>query len=300
MTAASSDLGNVLDKLEGVKKNGQGFMARCPVPGHGQGNGDRNPSLSINEAKDGQILLNCFAGCEAAEIVAAIGLNLKDLFPKDNEHQQPEGMTLERYAKRTRLPIEFLSRLGLHDARRNGKPAVRMPYYGEDGNEVLYRDRVKADGHDKVKSQYRSSVCLYGLDRLDKIRRAGYVFLVEGESDTQTLIYHNKPVLGIPEAGVWKRDWDIRLDGIGKIFFPVEGDDANRDLLKKLSSNRSIAARLRIIEPRGAKDVSDMHRRDSKGFKSELDELMSEARPHFAHSGQPQPISAADLMEMDF
>jgi putative DNA primase/helicase len=40
---------------------------------------------------------------------------------------------------------------------------------------------------------------LYGLWRLEKIRRVGWVVLVEGESDTQTLWIHGIPALGIPE-----------------------------------------------------------------------------------------------------
>ena len=33
--------------------NGQ-WVASCPVPGHGSGNGDKNPSLSITES-DGKV-----------------------------------------------------------------------------------------------------------------------------------------------------------------------------------------------------------------------------------------------------
>ena len=38
-----------------VIERGDGHaQAQCPVPGHGQGNGDRNPSLSIYPRKDGK------------------------------------------------------------------------------------------------------------------------------------------------------------------------------------------------------------------------------------------------------
>lgn len=42
---------------------------------------DRSPSLSIRETSDGTFLLHCFAACTAADIVAAVGLELRDLFP---------------------------------------------------------------------------------------------------------------------------------------------------------------------------------------------------------------------------
>ena len=38
----------------------------------------------------------------------------------------------------------------------------------------------------------------YGLERLDEARKAGYLVLVEGESDCWTLWYQGFPALGIP------------------------------------------------------------------------------------------------------
>jgi hypothetical protein len=50
-------------------------MAKCP------GHGDRSASLSVREMDDGRILLHCFAGCDTAEVVAAVGVEIRDLFP---------------------------------------------------------------------------------------------------------------------------------------------------------------------------------------------------------------------------
>jgi len=58
-------------------------MARCPA------HDDRSPSLSIRETNDGTILLKCFAGCGAADVVAAVGLTLADLFPAPLSHHRP-------------------------------------------------------------------------------------------------------------------------------------------------------------------------------------------------------------------
>lgn len=67
-----------LSRLEKVKKRGAGqWLACCPA------HGDRNPSLSIGEAADGRILLNCLSqGCSAGDVAAAVGLTLSDLFPE--------------------------------------------------------------------------------------------------------------------------------------------------------------------------------------------------------------------------
>lgn len=61
----------------GGRRLGNGFLCRCPVPGHGKGNGDRNPSLSIKDGKRAT-LYKCFAGCDLRDILDTLkrrGLN---------------------------------------------------------------------------------------------------------------------------------------------------------------------------------------------------------------------------------
>ena len=57
------------------KARGKGWVALCPA------HPDRQPSLSVDESKDGKVLLKCFAGCSCQAIVAAVGLKVADLFP---------------------------------------------------------------------------------------------------------------------------------------------------------------------------------------------------------------------------
>lgn len=77
---------NLLSKLDRVKRTGAGrWIARCPA------HDDKGPSLSIRETDDGRILLHCFGqGCSAAEIVAAVGLEITDLFPPRQHHGKPD------------------------------------------------------------------------------------------------------------------------------------------------------------------------------------------------------------------
>ncbi len=69
---------DILARLKGVKPAGRGYAALCPA------HDDRNPSLSISEGEDGKILVHCHHGCAPADIAAAIGVELKDLFPDDS------------------------------------------------------------------------------------------------------------------------------------------------------------------------------------------------------------------------
>jgi len=68
----------ILSRLNKVQKTSKlnEYKALCPA------HEDKNPSLSIGELPDGQILINCFAGCSPSEILGSIGLSLEDLYPE--------------------------------------------------------------------------------------------------------------------------------------------------------------------------------------------------------------------------
>lgn len=75
-----SPVSNLLSKLSGVRPSGnetrgKKWSARCPA------HDDRRPSLSVSEGDDGRALVHCYAGCTAAAICAAVGLQLSDLMP---------------------------------------------------------------------------------------------------------------------------------------------------------------------------------------------------------------------------
>lgn len=67
----------LLSRLGKVKPAGPGrWLALCPA------HDDRKPSLSIKETADGIVLVRCWSGCTAAEVVSAAGLDMADLFPE--------------------------------------------------------------------------------------------------------------------------------------------------------------------------------------------------------------------------
>jgi hypothetical protein len=67
----------LLDRLQHVKKTAPNrWLARCPA------HEDRSPSLSIRELDDGRVLLHDFGCCSTTDVLAAIGLEMGDLFEK--------------------------------------------------------------------------------------------------------------------------------------------------------------------------------------------------------------------------
>ena len=272
----------VLERAKNARKTGSGWLVSCPLPDHGQGRGDRNPSVSVSEGSDNRALINCQAGCETEDVVAAWGLTMADLFERRNGHggggsytsskttSTDQPATLENYAAYVGLPVEHLEALSLEQYYRLGKPAVRMPYLDEAGAEVLLvRSRVSLTGKPKILTRKGDKHRLYGLWKLDEAREAGYAVLVEGESDAQTLWFHGVPGVGIPGANGWKAEWAPELEGIDRLYFVVE-DEAGEKCWRKLAETPEIRDRLYRVELEGVKDVCELHKRDPERFRERL------------------------------
>ncbi|HEY4831667.1 MAG TPA: hypothetical protein VIH61_03805, partial [Waddliaceae bacterium] len=73
------------------KKTSEGYITCCPA------HDDGNPSLSIGEASDGKILVNCFAGCTPESICTSLGLQLSDLFDKSQNGFQKTNRIIYSY-----------------------------------------------------------------------------------------------------------------------------------------------------------------------------------------------------------
>lgn len=75
----------VISRLDKASPKGKDkWSAICPA------HPDKNPSLSIAIGDDGRVLLKCWAGCAAIDVVKAIGLTMADLFPQqEKNHIRP-------------------------------------------------------------------------------------------------------------------------------------------------------------------------------------------------------------------
>lgn len=69
----------------------------------------RTQSLAIRELPDGTLLIRCHAGCNVGDIVAAIGLELRDLFPHDHKPpMEPRGRQRPRHWHTLREAVQTL------------------------------------------------------------------------------------------------------------------------------------------------------------------------------------------------
>lgn len=264
---------DLLAKFSNVRKNGKGWTALCP------GHKDHQNSLSIAIGEDGQWLLKCHAGCELADITAAIGMGVADLFaegkrkngvsptyPSGNSATvQQSGLTLAAYAEAKRLPVEFLQRISLSDMTYAGQSAVRIPYIGTGGELLASRFRIALEG-DRFRWKAGSKPCIYGQNRIEEARKRQSVVLVEGESDCHTLWHHGIPALGLPGASSWSEGRDAPLfEGIGEIFVVIEPDKGG-DAVREWLSHSAIRDRVKLLEL-PTKDASAFYLEDPDRFK---------------------------------
>jgi putative DNA primase/helicase len=169
----------VLSKLPDARPAGEGrWSARCPA------HDDAHASLSIGLGDDGKVLLCCHARCALPDILRAIGISERDLFPpKPTPPARPRSPRAPHIYPAAEAGAEAIGR------RVKGRLVGSWPYHGSDGAEVLRVLRFALPG-DKT---YRPihPVCggwaegdppgplpVYGLPSLNG---AGTIFAVEGE-----------------------------------------------------------------------------------------------------------------------
>jgi hypothetical protein len=175
-TKANAVLNGVLLRLDNVRGAGDGqWSARCPA------HDDSNNSLCLSVGDDGRALLCCQAGCANADIISAIGLSLRDLFPSNGESVNVNGN-------------------GHHESSR---PKIKAVYhYRDESGSLLYdvcrfepkdfRQRKPKPGGGWVWKLVDVRRVVYRLPELQaeihtKPLTAPTVFVVEGEKDVDRL-----------------------------------------------------------------------------------------------------------------
>lgn len=83
----------LLQRLDGVQKSGNGWRAKCPACG------GSSRKVAIAE-RDGRVLVHCFGGCKAIEVLEAVGLSWPDIMPPRHWPDNPEQHRQARRAMR--------------------------------------------------------------------------------------------------------------------------------------------------------------------------------------------------------
>jgi hypothetical protein len=160
------------------KANGQ-WVASCPVPGHGKGNGDKNPSLSISINDDGKPLFHCHGGCTQEDVFNTI----KDMRLLPELEERPDPL-----ANIKPLPqIKFDQEWEYQDENRTTVFVKQRMKIGESGKTYrLYK--VDPDGR-RHPTLGDARIVPYKLPELLDAKTAGrIIYVVEGEKAADALI----------------------------------------------------------------------------------------------------------------
>ena len=173
-----------------------------------------------------------------------------------------------------------------------GRSAVRIPYLSADGQELAVRFRIALTG-ERFRWKSGSKPCLYGLNRIGDAKTAGYVVLVEGESDVHTLWHHEIPAIGLPGANNWREDRDAKcFDGIETIYIVIEPDKGG-DSVRKWLAQSAIRTRAKLLQL-PTKDPSAMHIADPVGFKEAWQAVLLGAIPWTAIDAKERASAQAE------
>lgn len=167
------ELEELLRRLEGVKRSGGGYSARCPA------HEDKNASLSIKQGDNGGVVLHCHAGCTPEQVVGALGLSMKDLFPDGDKPRQ-----------------EYRPRPASREDR--GSIATQYDYTDENGQLLARKTRWEKTvdgkrkktftwGHPEGQGFQSGRGGMAVPYRLPGLVKAETVFLCEGEKDVDNL-----------------------------------------------------------------------------------------------------------------
>ncbi len=289
----------LVSRLERVTKTHDGWTARCPA------HEDDRPSLSIGVGDDGRVLLRCFAGCALEAILAALHLEVGDLFqrgPEDRPTQArgtpvpaPQIGGAARWLKAARaLPDSEVARMFAAETR--GGPAVVFRYLDPAGRSLY--DKFRPIGDRKVfwRLPRGQASALYGLADLPK-GGGPRVIVVEGELDLHALHAAGVgPVVSVPDGAGSRLTGEVLrpVAGFQRILIATDGDGPGDELAARLGHELGPerCRRVRLFDGLNTlKDANDALR--AGWTRARFESALTAATPAVSRSRRPPRSDAA-------
>lgn len=263
-----------------VRTKGSTFlMAQCPA------HPDNNPSLEVKDKGD-RIGVHCYAGCQTDDVVASLGLQLKDLFDGEPEHDK--AVPIRSYVYET----------------LNGTPwIIKDRYFPKTFRQRLPGTEPGDTSGLKVNGVMRAPV-LYHAPKVHRAMQAGgaVVWLVDGEKDVETLERHGC-VATCPPGGAgatWLDEFSTFLSKAAEVVIVADQDlmkpDGSLGTGQQFAQNaraglRALGVKVRIVAPAFGKDSSDH-------FAAGYD--LNDFVPEPTAFTRPRGLKASDLMTKTF
>lgn len=321
-----------LSRLQGVQDKGNGqYMARCPC------HGDKKQSLAVSMGDD-RILVQCLAGCEYGDILAALGVEWKELVTPEKLAQLEEAFKSEKSAKapRQRQPTKPETPAPKPPKEKRLADMTKLRVGGdymhkvvdEAGNAAIvsekithayeYTDRegkpvlrvfrtekknfptIHLDGGSWYWGDGGTSMILYRLPEVLAAIAAGQpVYLVEGEKDVETLRRMGfTATTNKGGAGKWHDDLTALLRG-GVVYIVPDVDEPGRKHARTVArALEGHAKEVRIVNLLRQREAE----LPGKGDVSDLAALLGDdrARTVLAELAERSPVLSRTVTDDDY
>jgi hypothetical protein len=274
-------LEQILGKLDGVKKSGKEWTARCPA------HEDRVASLSVTE-KNGKPLFHCHAGCTQEAVLAALDLGAStNGAARKQAEPEPEPLAVteaevarmeaaldgaQEYLAARGISMEVARRLRFGFANKyfisyGGElPAVAMPDF-RDGKLVGVKYR-STEGRHFTFARGSVQEGLFNRDGLDP--DAAEVLVVEGPLDAALLLTHGRNVAALQSASAKFGPADLAaLKQYRKIYLIGDMDERGQKAMNDLGAALP-PEKISRVRLRGVKDVGDLWAQNLDTFDENL------------------------------
>ena len=223
------------------KVNGQ-WVASCPVPGHGRGNGDKNPSLSISEGPDGKPLFHCHGGCDQITVFSVMrerGL-LPEMEPRPEllSRIQPPAVSRQleqewNYTDEEGVILFIKQRYRTTDSKGKDYKLIKVDEAGR-------RHATMGDAR----------IVPYRLpDLLDAVGKGRYVYLTEGEKAADAIIsLGSVATTSHAGSGHWPESITEYFAGANVVILPDNDAPGWRYAKRAAAKVLPIAKSVRIID----------------------------------------------------
>ena len=224
----------ILSHFQNARRNGRGFMARCPS------HEDKKNSLSITPSESGNILMKCMAGCSTKSVIDAVGLTWRDLAAFNVDNRQPDD-----------------------------DPVIARYVYVDEQQSPLFRVcRTRSKQFFQERFEASTGTFFPGMNgarrvvyQLPEVLAGETVFIVEGEKDVDKLTSIGLTATTNPGgAGKWKAEYSGTLKGKQVVILPDNDDPGQKHALAVARAVLSVAQSVKVVSlpdlpPKG--DVSD-------------------------------------------
>ena len=207
------------ERLAPARRSGSGYSTLCPA------HNDKDPSLSISEGRNGNVVIYCHAGCEVEDVVTAFDLAMTDLFVESKRTVSVMASPPMRHVE----TYEYVDErwFPIYEIRRF-EPKTFRPY-------LPNAERPGLNGVRHV---------LYRLPMMiERAKLGNDIVIVEGEKDVHAM--EEKGYFATTNSGGssgWLDELADPLIGASFVGVIADNDDAGRKWAKLVSDSLKVRA----------------------------------------------------------